>query len=42
VREAEEKVRREAPGTWEHQKVIQEEANRCAREVDARGMTSET
>jgi hypothetical protein len=40
--EAEEKVRRETPGTWEHQNVVQEEANRCARETDDGGTTSET
>jgi hypothetical protein len=27
-------VRRETPGTWEHQKAVQEEANRRAREAD--------
>jgi hypothetical protein len=32
--EAEEKVRRETPGTQEHQKVVQEETNRRAREED--------
>jgi hypothetical protein len=42
AREAEEKVRRETPGTWEHQKAVQEEANRHAREADAGGTTSET
>jgi hypothetical protein len=42
AQEAEEKVRREKPGTWEHQKVVHEEANRCVREVDDRGTTSET
>jgi hypothetical protein len=42
AREAEEKVRRETPGTWEHQKVVQEEADRRAREADDGGMTSET
>jgi hypothetical protein len=42
AREVEEKVRRETPGTWEHQKVIQEEANRSAREADDGGTTSET
>jgi hypothetical protein len=42
ARETEEKVRRETPGTWEHQKAIQEEANRCAREADDGGTTSET
>jgi hypothetical protein len=41
AREAEEKVRRETPGTWEHQKVVYEEANRRAREVDDGGTTSE-
>jgi hypothetical protein len=42
AQEAEEKVRRETPGTWEHQKVVQEEANRRAREADDGGMTYET
>jgi hypothetical protein len=42
AREAEEKVRRETPGTWEHQKVVQVEANRRAREADNGGTTSET
>jgi hypothetical protein len=42
AQEAKEKVRRETPGTWEHQKVIQEEVNKRAREADARGTTSET
>jgi hypothetical protein len=42
AQEAEEKVRHETPGTWEHQKVIQEEANRRARETDDGGTTSET
>ncbi len=42
AREAEEKRRRETPGTWEHQKALQEEANRHAREADAGGTTSET
>jgi hypothetical protein len=40
--EAEEKRRRETPRTWEHQKALQEEANKRAREIDAWGMTSET
>jgi hypothetical protein len=40
--EAEEKVRRETSGTWEHQKAVQEEANRCVREADDGGTTSET
>jgi hypothetical protein len=40
--EAEEKRRRKTPGTWEHQKALQEEVNRCARKADAGGMTSET
>jgi hypothetical protein len=35
-------VRHETPGTWEHQKVVQEEANKCAREADDGGATSET
>jgi hypothetical protein len=42
AREAEENVRHETPGTWEHQKVVQEEANRCAREADDGCTTSET
>jgi hypothetical protein len=42
AREAEEKVRRETPGTWEHQKAVQEEANNRAREADDGGTTSET
>jgi hypothetical protein len=42
AREEEEKVRRETPGTWEHQKAVQEEANRHAREADDGGTTSET
>jgi hypothetical protein len=41
AREAEEKRRRETPGTWEHQKALQEEANIRAREIDAGGTTSE-
>jgi hypothetical protein len=40
--EAEEKRRRKTPETWEHQKVLQEEVNRCSRKADAGGMTSET
>jgi hypothetical protein len=40
--EPEEKVRHETPGTWEHQKVVQEEANRRAREADDGGTASET
>jgi hypothetical protein len=40
--EVEEKVRRETHGTWEHQKVVQEEANRRAREADDGGTTFET
>jgi hypothetical protein len=40
--EAEENMRRETPGTWEHQKAIQEEADRRAREVDDGGTTFET
>jgi hypothetical protein len=40
--EPEEKVRHETPGTWKHQKVVQEEANRCAREADDGGTSSET
>jgi hypothetical protein len=35
-------VRRETPGTWEHQKAVQEEADRHAREADDGGMTFET
>jgi hypothetical protein len=42
AREAEEKVRRETPGTWEHQKVVQEKADIRAREADDGGTTSET
>jgi hypothetical protein len=42
ARESKEKVRHETPGTWEHQKVVQEEADRRAREADDGGMTSET
>jgi hypothetical protein len=42
AREAEENVRCETPRTWEHQKVVQEEANRRAREVDDGGTTSKT
>jgi hypothetical protein len=42
AREAEEKVRRETPRTWEHQKAVQEEADRRAREADDGGTTSET
>jgi hypothetical protein len=39
--EAEEKRRHETPGTWEHYKARQEEANRRAREAYAGGTTSE-
>jgi hypothetical protein len=42
AREADEKVRHETPGTWEHQKVVHEEANIRAREADDGGMTFET
>jgi hypothetical protein len=35
-------VRREIPETWEHQKVVQEEAIIRAREEDDGGTTSET
>jgi hypothetical protein len=42
AREAEEKVRCETPGTWEHQKVVQEEANIHAREADDGDTTFET
>jgi hypothetical protein len=42
AREFEEQRRRETPGTWEHYFAKQEEANRRAREADARGTTSET
>jgi hypothetical protein len=42
AREAEEKVGRETPGTWEHQKVVQEETDIRARETDDGGTTSET
>jgi hypothetical protein len=37
-----EKRRHKTPETWEHYKARQEEANRHAREADARGTTSET
>jgi hypothetical protein len=40
--EAEEKVRCETSGTWEPQKVVQEEANIHAREADDGRTTSET
>jgi hypothetical protein len=42
AQEAELKRRRETPRTWEHYKAQCDEANRCARETDAGGMTSET
>jgi hypothetical protein len=42
AREAKEKVRRETLGTWEHQKVVQEEVNKRARETDDGGTISET
>jgi hypothetical protein len=42
AREAEENVMHETPGTWEHQKIVQEEANKRAREADDGGTTSET
>jgi hypothetical protein len=42
ARKTEEKVRREIPETWEHQKVVQEEAIIRAREEDDGGTTSET
>jgi hypothetical protein len=42
AREAKEQRRRETPGTWEHYYAKQKEANRCAREADAGGTTSET
>jgi hypothetical protein len=35
-------VRHETLGTWEHQKDVQEEAYRRAREADGGGTTSET
>jgi hypothetical protein len=41
AREAEEKVRRVTPRTWEHQKAVQEEADRHASDADDGGMTSE-
>jgi hypothetical protein len=40
--EIEQQRRHETPGTWEHYKAKQEEANIRARETDLRGMTSET
>jgi hypothetical protein len=42
AQEAEQQWRRETPETWEHYFAKQEEVNRCAREADAGGMTSET
>jgi hypothetical protein len=39
--EAEVKKRRETPRTWEHYKAQCDEANRRAREADARDTTSE-
>jgi hypothetical protein len=42
AREVEEKRRGETPGTWEHYIAKQEEANRCAREANVGGTTSET
>jgi hypothetical protein len=42
AQEAELKRRRETPGTWEHYKAQCDEANRCAREANAGGTTSET
>jgi hypothetical protein len=42
AQEAEQQRRRETPETWEHYKAKQEEANRCAREADIEGTTSET
>jgi hypothetical protein len=42
AREPEEKVRRETPRTWKHQKVVQEEANRRAGEADDGGTSSKT
>jgi hypothetical protein len=42
AQEAEQQRRRETPGTWEHYKARQEEADRRAREADLRGTTSET
>jgi hypothetical protein len=42
AQEAKQQRRRETPDTWEHYFTKQEEANRCAREADLGGMTSET
>jgi hypothetical protein len=41
AQEAKLKRRRETPGTWEHYQAQCEEADRHAREADARGTTSE-
>jgi hypothetical protein len=40
--EAEEKVRRKTLVTWEHQKVVQEEVDKRAKEADDGSTTSET
>jgi hypothetical protein len=42
AQEAEQKRRRERPGTWEYFFAKQEEANIRAREADLGGTTSET
>jgi hypothetical protein len=42
AQEVEQHKKRETPDTWEHYFAKQEEANRRAREVGLRGMTSET
>jgi hypothetical protein len=42
AQKVEQQRRCETPGTWEHYKAKQEEANRCAREANLGGMTSET
>jgi hypothetical protein len=39
---AEQQRRHETPDTWEHYKTKQDKADRCAREADTGGMTSET
>jgi hypothetical protein len=42
AQKAEQQRRCETPGTWEHYKARQEEADRRAREADLGGATSET
>jgi hypothetical protein len=42
AQEAEQKRRRETPGTWEDYKARREEADRRARETDAGGTTFKT